>query len=148
MPDRNDPIAVFSFQLKIQGMDTIDFTEASGFDNNNQVIDHQQVDKNGKNIFIKQIGNVKWGDITLKRGFNSDKTLWNLRESVINGKHSDARKNGSIIGLAADQTTPVIQFDFVNGWLSSWKSSGLSAKGNEVLTEEVTLTHEGLKRIV
>jgi len=42
----------------------------------------------------------------------------------------------------------VVQFDFKNGWLSSWKSSGLSAKGNEVLTEEVTLCHEGLQRIV
>jgi phage tail-like protein len=147
MPDRNDPVTAFKFQLKIQGMDTIDFTEASGFDNNTQVVDHQQVDRSGRAVFIKQFGNVKWGDITLKRGFNSDKTLWNLRQKVVDGKHAEARKDGSIVGLSADGT-PVIQFDFINGWLSSWKSSGLSAKGNEVLTEEVTLVHEGLKRIV
>jgi phage tail-like protein len=148
MPDRNDPVVSFSFQLKIQGIETIDFSEASGFDNNHQVIDWQANDKNGKNIFIKQFGNVKWGDITLKRGFTSDKTLWNLRQSVIDGKHAEARKDGTIVGLANDQVTPVIQFDFKNGWFSSWKCSGLSAKGNEPLTEEVTLVHEGLKRIV
>ena len=147
MPDRNDPVTAFNFILKVQGMTEVTFMEANGFDNNTEVVEHRQTGPDGKVMVIKQFGNTKWGDITLKRGFTSDKTLWNLRQAVIDGKHGEARKDGSIIGLAPD-ATPVIQFDFKNGWISAWKSSGVSAKGSEVLVEEITLTHEGLKRIV
>ncbi|MDB5057561.1 MAG: hypothetical protein JWO59_1033 [Chloroflexi bacterium] len=145
MADRNDPIAAHTFKLKIQGMEEIDVFDVSGFDNNTEAVEVRQVGPTGKVQVIKQFGNTKWGDITLKRGFTADKTLWNLRQAVIDGDHKAARKDGSIIGLNA-KGDAVVQFDFTNGWINSWKSSGINAKSNEPLTEEITLSHEGLKR--
>ena len=39
-----------------------------------------------------------------------------------------------------------IVWNFINGWPASWKGSDLSSSSDEVATEEVTISHEGLER--
>ena len=101
-------------------------------------------------IYVRLVGGASVADLrrTLTEAYAGEAFVRLLPEGRMPSTHHVRGSNLCLIGLAADQVTPVIQFDFINGWLSSWKSSGLSAKGNEVLTEEVTLAHEGLKRIV
>ena len=46
---------------------------------------------NGRTDTIKAIpGNTKCHDITLKRGVDQDKTLWNWRKLIVDGKLKDA----------------------------------------------------------
>jgi phage tail-like protein len=143
----DDPIGAHSFSLDIQGMDSVTFAEATGFDNKSEAIEFRDVDKSGKMTIRKTFGAPKWGEITLKRGFTKDTTLWDLRQKVLDGDHVSARKNGTITGRDAAHK-PVISFTFENGWVSSWKSGNFSAKANEVAMEEITITHEGLKRVL
>ena len=40
---------------------------------------------------------LKWGDITLKRGFTDDMKLQEWRNKTVDGEVDDMRKNGSIV---------------------------------------------------
>ena len=42
------------------------------------------------------MGNTKWGDIELKRGVDQDKTLWNWRKLIVDGKLKEARKDCTV----------------------------------------------------
>lgn len=144
-----DPITVFNFGLEIQGVTDgqVFFTDASGFDTEAQVIDHQQRDASGKVQHFSIPGNFKWGQLTLKRPFTKDQTFWKAFEKIMNGKASDARGNGSITGYTADGT-PTIQFTIVNAWVSKWSGPSFSAKGNDLAVETITIAHDGLKRVL
>ena len=51
----------------------------------------------GKGVEIKKIpGNLKFNDITLKRGIDKDVGLWKWRQLVVDGKFKDARCDGTI----------------------------------------------------
>ena len=139
-----NPIAASQFALDVQGV-TAFFTEVDGFENSSEVITHVQQDSKGKRIYIKAPGNLSWADITLKRGFTADETLWKWRQQVLDGKIEQARKNGTITGYDTEGQ-PVVQYTFQRGWISKWKGAGFDAKSNDMSIEEVTITHEGLDR--
>lgn len=139
-----NPIAASQFALDVQGISAM-FTEVDGFENSTEVITHVQQDAKGKRVYIKAPGNLSWSDITLKRGFTSDETLWKWRQQILDGQIEQARKNGTITGYNT-MGEPVVQYTFQRGWISKWKGSGFDAKSNDMSIEEVTITHEGLDR--
>ena len=141
---RENPVAVNQFALDVQGI-TAFFMEASGFTNETEVITFVQQDAKGKRIYIKQPGNTKWNDITLKRGQTSDQALWNWRQQVLDGKVDQARKNGTITGYDTNGS-PVIQYTFQRGWISKWDGGSFNAKTNDVSVESITICHEGMDR--
>ena len=63
-----DPQVVHHFALEVQGIEEATFTEASGFGNSHEVIEHRETGKGGRQYVSKQPGNMKWDDIVLKRG--------------------------------------------------------------------------------
>ncbi len=141
-----DPLIGAHFALDIDGVVSAFFKEASGFNNSSEVITHQAVDAKGKSVIQKIPGDLTWDDITLRRGITDDKTLWDWRQKVINGKVTDARSNGSIImyNFAGEE---MARFNFVNGWPSSWKGPDVNAEDQAVAIEEITIAHEGLERV-
>ena len=75
------------FTLNIGGAEAAGmFKEATGFDSESETSEIKRSMPNGKTDIIKVMGNLKWGDIELKRGIDQDKTLWNWRKLVIDGK--------------------------------------------------------------
>jgi len=142
-----DPISAFSFSLDIQGLDTMTFAEAEGFDNKTEGIDYREVKTDGTFIIRKTFGKHAWGEIKLRRGMTKEMTLWQHRQHVLDGNYESARKNGSITGRDP-QGNPTVQFTFEKGWISAWNGPKFSAKAGEVAMEEVTFSHEGLIRVV
>ena len=99
---------------------------------------------NGKTDVIKAMGNTKWGDIELKRGVDQDKTLWNWRKMVVDGKLKEARKDCTVTMLDY-MGAPVVTYSIVNAWPKKYTGVGLKADSNEVAVEGITLCHEGFE---
>ena len=58
------------------------FREVSGLDSEQEIVEQKEVDANGNPITVKVPGNLKWSNIELKRGVDTDKALWEWRHQV------------------------------------------------------------------
>jgi len=134
------------FQLKLDGREGSGlFTEANGGGSENAVIEQKVSLPNGS-VAIKKIpGNLKFNDITLKRGIDSDLKLWEWRQQVVDGKYKDARCNGTIQMLDSN-FQPVATYTFENGWVSKYTPAAMNAGQDQAAVEEITIAVESYKR--
>ena len=117
------------------------FTECSGLD---VQIDKEVFSEGGVNeqqrILLKQ---VKFGDITLKRGMTDDLLFWQWINKVLEDGRAE-RRNMSI--LVFNQAGETMQSWTLYGAVPvAWKTPNLQADGSAVAIEELTLAYEGLK---
>jgi len=138
-PQRNDPYKAFNFLVEIDGIAHAVFSEVTGLESETAVIEYRA---GGENVVRKLPGLTKFGNITLKRGITQDAELWNWRKSIVDGDID--RRNGSIV-LLDDKRSPVVRWNFRNGWICKWEGPALSAKSNEVAIETMEIAHEGLE---
>jgi len=143
---REDPLVGFNFGLELEGVVTGYFTEVAGIGSEHEIIEHKVVDESGRELVMKIPGRLKWGDITLKRGITSDMQIWDWRKMVEDGDVKGARKNGSIFMLDRAYEE-VARWDFVAAWPSKVTGPSLKSDSNEFGVEELTIVHEGLKRV-
>lgn len=141
----HDVISANKFKLELDGVDIGSFREVSGMGSETTVIDFQQTTDNGEMTIKKLPGHHKWGDVTLKRGYTDDMTLFNWRQEVIDGQIDSARRNGSIV-VYDFANQEVLRWNFVNAWPSKLSASNLSSSSDEALIEELTIVHEGIER--
>src|SRR5687767_4619558 len=99
------------FKLTLEGSEGSGlFTEATGGGSENAVIEQKVQTEKGPQI-LKTAGNLKFNDITLKRGVDKDMKIWEWRQKVVDGKIADARCDGTIQML--DSTfQPVATYSF------------------------------------
>jgi phage tail-like protein len=141
-----DALAGYHFSIEIGGVTIAQFQEVSGIASELDVIELKQNTADGKYIVHKLPGNRKPPTITLKRGKNSSKDLWDWHEKIFQGKVADARKEGSVVLYSYDHSE-VGRYNFTGAWPSKVSMSSLKAGSNEVLMEEVTLVCEELTRV-
>jgi phage tail-like protein len=146
LPGKKDQLASYTFMLEVDGIAEATFRECSGLDSETQVIESKETGNKGQTVIKKLPGSLKWGDITLKRGFTDDMKLQEWRNKVVDGKLTDMRKNGSIV-VYDYENVEVLRWNFTNGWISKLAGPSLNATGNDVAIESITIVHEGLKRI-
>ena len=142
MPRRPiDPFASFNFKLEIAGITVAGFSECTGLNTEQNVIDYRE---GPESITPRKLpGLTKFGNITLKRGISLDKTIFSWRKTVSDGDIE--RKNISIV-LQNEKHDEVVRWNVVNAWPSKYMAPDLKATANEVAIEAVELTHEGLER--
>jgi phage tail-like protein len=129
------PATSYSFRLVLGGHETAGvFREATAS------VEGETVDLA---VLKKVPGNLKWGDITLKRGIDSNKALWNWRKLVDLKGVEAGRKDGQL-QLLDDNGTPVARYTLTNAWPRKYTGASLEASGNEVPLEEIEIAHEGL----
>jgi phage tail-like protein len=134
------------FGVEIDSVVLALFQDCSGLGSSNEIVEIKQSNPQGQVIVQKMPGQLKWTDITLKKSLTDDTALANWRKEVEEGHYDTMRRNGSIV-IYDPQMTEVARWNFINGWPSEWKGSELSAGADEVMTEEVTICHEGLARV-
>ena len=132
------------FALEIEGVTRAYFTGVDGLGYSAEVVEHKATDLKGKPVIKKIPGQVKYEDITLKRGLSSDKDLTEWMKSVLDGKVK--RVNGSIV-VYNQALEEVDRFNFENGWPSKWSGGNLDAGSDSVMIEEMTISHELLVRV-
>ena len=79
-----------------------------------------------------------------KRGVDQDKTLWNWRKLIVDGKLKEARKDCTIT-MMDYELNPVVTYSIINAWPKKYTGVGLKADSNEVAVEGITLCHEGFE---
>jgi phage tail-like protein len=141
-----DPMIGAHFEVSI-GSITGYFTEVSGLGSESEIVEHKIIAKGAKESIIRKIpGRLKWGDIVLKRGITKNLDFYNWRKEVEQGKVEGARLDGTII-MYDQAMTPVAEWTFAKGWPSKISGPSLQSDGNAVGIEELTIVHEGIKRV-
>jgi len=120
------------------------FTDASGFAYEIEVVEKTDATEKGDTRTRKRPGTTKYGDLTLKRTLSPDKKFWDWAKSIRDGK-LDYRTNGALV-MYDMSGTELGRWTFTNAWPSKWSASDLDVGSDDLMTEEVTLAIEELKR--
>jgi phage tail-like protein len=130
-----------SFRLKV-GQSDWAFREVSGLTSESEVIEVREGGRGRETVRVP--GNVKWSNIELKRGIDTDMALWKWRKQVIDGKLGDARANGTIEMI--DQVgDPIAVYSIKNAWPSKYTGGAMSLEPGSAF-ESITIAHEGIER--
>ena len=135
-----------NFKVEIDGVMTGGFKEISGIESEVEVIEY----RDGEDMTIrKRPGGMKYGDITLKRGFTDNNDLWRWYQEVIKGQ--TIRKSISII--MNDYNGAVIgRYNFFEAWPCRWEGPELDSgriNGDpdfDMFTEKITFCVERMER--
>jgi phage tail-like protein len=138
--ERRDPYRSFNFQLVIDGVPLGAFSEASGLTADGDAVDYREGTDVQSNV-RKLVGLRKFTNITLKRGYTQDRSLWIWRQNIVNGQPD--RRNVTIV-LMNEARQPVLSWHAENAWVNKIEGPSFKASGNEVAMESVELVHEGL----
>ncbi len=130
------------FALELEGVEMARFTGCSGLSYSTEVVEYQDT-LAGKVIIRKRPGRTKFDDIVLKRGLTSDTKIIDWHKKVLDG--TVERANGSIVIYSADGTE-IGRWNFEAGWPSKWSASDLDAGSDDVMIEELTISHERLAK--
>lgn len=131
------------FGLEIDGVELARFTGISGLGYESEVVTFQDTLADGKIITRKRPGRISFPDIVLKRGLSADNALVDWYQTVVNG--AVERKSGSVV--IYDQTsTEIGRWNFENAWISKWSASDLDAGTDDIMIEEITISHEYMER--
>lgn len=141
-----DPFVSAWFAIEFQGQISGAFRECTGLGSENEVIESKASGPDGRVIIKKIPGNMKWNNITLKRGITDAMDMWQWRQQVEEGRINEARKNGAIV-MYSQSGIPIARWEFVNAWPSKLTGPVANATANEVAIEELEITHEGYKRV-
>lgn len=147
MAEHEDPLVGFHFALDFKGKIVGFFTECSGIGSENEIIEHKVVNQDGHEIVMKIPGRLKWENIVLKRGITSSMDIWDWRKQVEDGDVDGARRDGSILMKDSRLEKTVAQWDFNRAWPSKVTGPQPKADSNEIGIEELTITHEYIKRV-
>jgi phage tail-like protein len=137
-----DPYRAYNFKLEIQGVTEGHFTECSGLGIRVRSIPYRE---GGAGQVVHQLpGRVEYSEVTLRYGLTSSRLLWDWLMSAVKGKVE--RRNVSIVMMAEDGTSPVMQWNLINTWVAEWRGAPLDALGQEAAIETVTLVFESIDR--
>ena len=138
--DRRDPHRSFNFQVEIDGVPLGAFSEASGLTAEGDAVDYREGTDRQLNV-RKLTGLRKFTNITLKRGYTQDKSLWRWYGSTVAGRPD--RRNVTIV-LMNEAREPVLRWHAENAWVNKIEGPTFKASANEVAMESVEIVHEGL----
>src|SRR5688572_20189007 len=91
---RNDPFRTYNFEVQIEGTPVASFSEVSGLTAEGDPVDYREGTDAANNV-RKLVGLRKFPNITLKRGYTQNDTLWRWYVNIANGVRD--RRNGSIV---------------------------------------------------
>ena len=131
------------FGFSIDGVEIGLFTAVSGLSLEYDVVEFNTVSNDGKKLLIKRPGRPKYAEVVLKRGYSPDKKLYDWFNDVVKAAKPLERKTGSIV-LYDRNHKEQARFNLNACWPSKLNVSDLSAGGDEVMIEDVTIQHEFL----
>jgi phage tail-like protein len=141
LPDLDTSVG-WSFGFEFDGLVIKQIQEVSGLKMENDVIELKQNTNDGKYVNKKLPGRPKAGEITLTRGLTADTSFQKWMKDSLFGKMATARKGGAVV-VYDFEGTPLKRYKLTNCWPKSLEIGSLKAGDTSVLTEKLTITHEG-----
>ena len=141
LPDLDTTVG-WSFGFEFDGVIMKQIQEVSGLKLENDVIELKHNTPTGKYVNKKLPGRPKAGEVTLTRGLSDDKSFQDWMRKSQFGDMAGARKGGAII-VYDFMGIPLKRYKLMNCWPKSLEIGALKAGDTSVLTEKLTITHEG-----
>ena len=132
----------WSFGFEFDGIVINQIQEVSGLKMENDVIELKHNTKDGKFVNKKLPGRPKSGEVTLTRGLTDDVSFQDWMKKSLLGDMGQARKGGSVI-VYDFMGSELKRYKLANCWPKSLEIGNLTAGDTNVLTEKLTITHEG-----
>jgi phage tail-like protein len=131
------------FRLSLDGRDGSSlFTEANGGGSRSVVLTTRGLENP---VQSKDPGTLEFSDITLRRSVDADRTLWDWRQQVVEGKIDDARCGGTLEILDGELAV-IVRYAFDRGWPSSYTPITMDAGQDKPPGEELTIVVENFRR--
>lgn len=143
LPDMDTSVG-WSFGFEFDGVTIKQIQEVSGLKLESDVIELKHNTNDGKYVNKQLPGRPKIGEVTLTRGLSDDTTFEKWMKDVNFGKMGDARKGGAII-VYDYEGSPLKRYKLTNAWPKNLEVGALKAGDTSVLTEKLTLAHEGIE---
>jgi len=140
-PTRVDPFLAGNFQVTIDGVGTIAFSEVQGLEVEIEIVNYRN-GSDKENSERKLPGLRKYSNITLKRGYVPDASLWNWFKSVLTGTLERTTVSITLLD-AADN--PAWTWVLTDAWPCRYTGPTLVANSSEVAIETIEIVHEGLE---
>ena len=132
--------------MQLDGLSTVAFREICSIGSESDVVVQNQVNQEGKATYVKVRGTPTWANLVLKKGVDTDLSLWTWRNTIVTNGVDGQRKNGRIwvVDVTGAQNAT---WRIINAWPCGYVVGAMMPDANEALVEEVHLTHEGIERI-
>jgi phage tail-like protein len=137
---RTDPYRGFNFILEIDNLPKGAFAEVGGLTADGDSVEYREGSDVQPNV-RKLSGLRKYVNITLKRGYSQDRSLWQWYQNILNG--IDDRRNVTVV-LLNERREAVLRWHAENAWINKIEGPALKASSNDVAMESLELVHEGL----
>lgn len=137
---RNDPYAQFNFLVEVEDVTLGGFTEVSGLNAESDIIEYREGSDLARMRKLPAL--LKFGNITLKRGYTQNRGLWEWRKTTLDG--ATERHNGAIV-LLDESRTPRLRWEFFEAWISKYEGPALNAATNEAAIESIELAVENVQ---
>ncbi|MBR8840530.1 MAG: phage tail protein [Stigonema ocellatum SAG 48.90 = DSM 106950] len=147
----------FYLGLTLDGQKDADcyFLECQGFKRTQDAIEICEVtsqtwgasgQSKGLVVRTKLPGNVKSGNLTLRRGMTNSTDFWQWFEDVQNGKWAKKRKLVAL-SIYNQGNEEVARFELAGAWPTSYKIADVNARSTDIEIEEVEIAFEEFKRV-
>ncbi len=136
----DDPFRSFNFAVEIGGEDIGGFSDVSGLTGDGDASEYREGSDLQQNV-RKLMGLRKYTPIVLKRGYTTNRKLWDWYDAVRKGKPE--RKDVTIT-LQNEEHVPVLRWSAENAWVNKIEGPTMKAAANEIAIESVEIIHEGL----
>ncbi|WP_461635596.1 phage tail protein [Glutamicibacter soli] len=140
MSPRNDPFGQYNFLIELDGVTSAGFTEVSGLNTESDIMEYREGNYIGG--VHKLPGLIKFGQLTLKRGYTLNQDLWLWRKTTLEG--ATERRNGAIVLLDVSRQ-PTLRWEFFEAWVSKYEGPALNATTSEAAIESIELAFENLQ---
>lgn len=141
--DKDEGFLGSHFGFKVDGKEIATFTAVSGLSIEIAVTDFTEKTFDGPIVTQKIPGRTKYSEITLKRGYTTNKDLYDWFDSVAQAGEELKRTTAAI--TIYDRTgKPVATFNLDNCWPSKLSASDLSTGSDDAVIEDLTIQHEKL----
>ncbi len=136
---RESYLAAFRFQVEVDSVTIAAFKTMSGLSTKQDVVEFKL---GGDKSIRRRPGRVSFNNITLERGFSTDKSLADWRQAIVDGK--DDRRSGAIVYLNADGSE-ALRYNFFRAWPVNWEGPSLTAGGSDTAVEKLELAVEWIE---
>ena len=135
LPDRNSPVRVSRFSIKISGVETPGWRSVTLPTSSVQAGTYRQGADSDKQVW----GQTSFGNLEMTRGLAADDSLlFDWREAIRAGDVSDGRRDVTVT-LLSETGEPQRRWVLSGAWITEYDPPTLDATADDVATETVAL---------
>ncbi len=133
----------FQFLVEIDGITNARFQEVGGVDATTDVTEYRE---GGNLLGTKKFpGQTKHSNLSLKRGYTDDATLFTWYEDVMTGRTENIRRNISVVQTDMSGVE-VFRWNLYQAFPVKYTAPAYNAKGNDLSIETLEVAYERIER--